>query len=209
MTGIEISIALVAGPAGTFVTVIQAPPSTLSGDLEMFGLPNLIQTLVQSQLTGVLSVLDGEGRPQAALLVESGKFRGGHCGPVRGEAAVYRLLERPFKGTFAFVSRDLKGQEGLTAPQDLFGLLMEGVRRYDELQRASAVAPDGISLAATGQKPSKVEGEEPALIVRAWDLLVTGKPIAQIEVDLATDPYRLRRLAALWIEDGSLAVRAS
>ena len=184
-----------------------APPSTLSGDLEMFGLPNLIQTLVQSQLTGVLSVLDGEGRPQAALLVESGRFRGGHCGPVRGEAAVYKLLERPFKGTFAFVSRDLKGQDGLTAPQDLFGLLMEGVRRYDELQRASGVAPDGASLAATGQARSPVEGEDPALVARAWDLLVSGKQVAQCEVEMAIDPYRVRRLAAQWIEDGSLALR--
>jgi uncharacterized protein DUF4388 len=184
-----------------------APPSTLSGDLEMFGLPNLIQTLVQSQLTGVLTVLDGEGRPQAALLVEQGRFRGAHCGPVRGEAAVYTLLERPFKGTFAFVSRDLAGQEGLVEPKDLFGLLMEGVRRYDELQRASAVAPDGAAFSSTGQKPSRVEGEDPKLVVRAWDMLAGGKPVAQCETELATDPYRLRRLAAQWIEDGSLAVR--
>ena len=186
-----------------------APPSTLSGDLEMFGLPNLIQTLVQSQLTGVLTVLDGEARPQAALLVEQGRFRGGHWGPVRGEWAVYGLLERPFKGTFAFVSRDLTGQEDLTAPQDLFALLMEGVRRYDELQRASGVAPDDASLAATGQERSAVEGEDPALVARAWDLLAAGKPVAQCEADLATDPYRLRRLAAQWIEDGSLAARAA
>ncbi len=186
-----------------------APASTLSGDLEMFGLPNLIQTLVQSQLTGVLTVLDGEGRPQAALLVQQGRFRGGHCGTVRGDAAVYKLLERPFKGTFAFVSRDLAGQGDLADPQDLFGLLMEGVRRYDELQRACGVAPDGSVLAATGKARSPVPDEEPGFVERAWAALTAGHPVERVETELASDPYRVRRMAAHWVEEGALAVRAA
>ena len=184
-----------------------APPSTLSGDLEMFGLPNLLQTLVQSQLTGVLSILDGEGKPQAGVLVEQGKFRGGHCGPVRGEAAVYQLLERPFKGTFAFVSRDVAGQENLVEPQDLFGLLMEGVRRYDEFHRAAGVVPDGAVLTKTDKKPAMVEGEDRPFAARAFALLASGRPVSQCETELATDPYRLRRLAAQWVEDGALTTR--
>jgi hypothetical protein len=186
-----------------------APPATLSGDLEMFGLPNLLQTLVQSQLTGVLTVLDGESRPQAMLLVEQGRYRGGRCGPVRGDAAVYRLLERPFKGTFAFVSRDVSAQDDLAPPQDLFGLLMEGVRRYDEFRRAAGIAPDGVTLEAAGAAHGPVADEDPEFVARAWALLTSGRPVEQCETELATDPYRVRRMAAQWIEEGALAARAS
>ena len=182
-------------------------PSTLSGDLEMFGLPNLLQTLVQSQLTGVLAILDGEGKPQASVLVEHGKFRGARYEKVRAEAAVYQLLERPFKGTFAFVSRDIAGQEDLAAPQDLFGLLMEGVRRYDEFRRAAGVAADGAVLGATDKRPSMVEGEDRQFAAKAFALLSSGRPVSQCEAEMATDAYRVRRLAAQWIEEGSLSAR--
>ena len=35
---------------------------------------------------------------------------GGQFGAVAGVDAVYQLLEKPFPGTFAFVSRDLAGR---------------------------------------------------------------------------------------------------
>src|SRR5262245_4357333 len=51
-------------------------PAGLSGDLDLFGLPNVLQTLNQSSLTGVLSLMRAPGQVQASLLFESGLFRG-------------------------------------------------------------------------------------------------------------------------------------
>jgi hypothetical protein len=186
-----------------------APPAALSGDLELFGLPNLLQTVTQSQLSGVLSVLDREGRTQATLLLESGKFRGGQCGAVRGDHAVYELLEKPFQGTFAFVNRDISGQPDLIGPQDLFGLLMEGVRRYDEFRRAAAVVPDRASLKPAGNKPSLPEGTDAAFAKLAWAKVATGRPVQDCESDLRIDGYAVRRLAAHWVEEGSMQVVAA
>jgi hypothetical protein len=186
-----------------------APQAALSGDLELFGLPNLLQTVTQSQLSGVLSVLDKEGRTQATLLLERGKYRGGQCGAVRGDAAVYELLERPFQGTFAFVNRDLAGQAELTEPQDLFSLLMEGVRRYDEFKRAAAVVPDGATLKPAGNKPSLPEGADAAFAKLTWAKVATGRPIQECEAELRADGYSVRRLTAHWVEEGSLQVVAA
>ncbi len=183
-----------------------APPATLSGDLELFGLPNLLQTVTQSELSGVLSVIDTEGRTRATLLVEKGKFRGGQCGSVRAENAVYELLQKPFQGTFAFVNRDVSGQADLTEPQDLFGLLMEGVRRYDELRRAAAVVPDGMCLTEAG-KPSLPEGTDQAFAAAVWAKLATGRPVQECAAELRVDGYSVRRLAAHWVEEGSMQAK--
>jgi hypothetical protein len=179
-------------------------PPTLSGDLEMFGLPNLLQTLAQSTFTGVLSLINTEGRTQATLLVDKGELVGGHCGTVRGEEAVYQLLEKPFPGTFAFVSRaDLAGEQA-GPPQPFFPLLMEGVRRHDEFRRAAAIVPDAARLKQAG-KPTVPRSENRELATRIWKEVVAGHTPVECEARIPTDSYRVRSLLAHWVEDGALA----
>jgi hypothetical protein len=181
-----------------------APP-TLAGDLELFALPNLLQTLNQSTFTGVLSLMNREGATQATLMVAKGELVGGQCGAVAGEAAVYQLLEKPFAGTFAFVSRaDLSG-ERLEAPQPFFPLLMEGVRRHDELRRATAVVPDGARLKGTG-KPGTLPADEQAEFAKqVWNEALAGRTPLDCESRIVADSYRVRRLLAHWVEEGALA----
>src|SRR6185369_15708848 len=105
------------------------PPVTLSGDLELFGLPNLLHTIHQSGMSGVLSVVNPDGKTEGTLLFNQGEYRGGQAGTVMGEEAVYQLIEKPFPGTFAFVTRnDVMSHPRATEAKDVMGLLLEGVR---------------------------------------------------------------------------------
>jgi hypothetical protein len=128
------------------------PAPGISGDLELFGLPSLLQTLGQSPLTGVLGIMDASGAPKAALLFQEGKLRGARCGSLEGDAAVFQLFERPFPGTFAFVSRqDIASQGKVGEPQDILGLILEGVRRHDEWKQAAATTPETVKLKPTAR----------------------------------------------------------
>src|SRR5262249_54570723 len=55
----------------------------LAGDLELFGLPSLLQTLAQTQVTGVLTLMNADRRPEATIVLEKGKFRGSRFGALR------------------------------------------------------------------------------------------------------------------------------
>jgi hypothetical protein len=181
-----------------------APPS-LTGDLELFGLPNLLQTIGQSQLSGILSVLTADGQPRASLLFEAGQFRGGELGAVKGQEAVYELLERPFPGMFAFVSRgDVASRKDAGPPEDLFPLLMEGMRRYDEFKQAAAVVPDNTKLKPTGKPHTSLEGEDGELSRRVWERVSPGGTPEECEAGIGTDSYHVRRMLAHWVAEGAL-----
>ncbi|HET7747434.1 MAG TPA: DUF4388 domain-containing protein, partial [Vicinamibacteria bacterium] len=183
-----------------------APPATLSGDLEQFGLPNLLHTFTQSSLTGILTLMDKDGRARGTIVLEKSSFRGAQCGAATGEMAVYELLEKPFPGSYAFVCRELAGLPDLLPPQDLLRHLMEGLRRHDEFRRAAAVVPDGARLKPTGKKPSLPQGSDATLSKSIWGTTATGKPIEACEAQMKTDAYTVRRLAAHWVEDGSMQI---
>lgn len=182
-----------------------AAPVTLSGDLELFGLPNLLHTIYQAGLSGVLTIVSQAGRSEATLVFEQGAYRGGQCGTVHGEEAVYQLIEKPFPGTFAFVRRtDVANIPRLGEPKDVLGLLLEGVRRYDDFQRAAAIAPDTATFKATGSAHSAPEDEDPDFATYVWSQAASGKTPLEAEISISTDSYRVRRLVARWIEEGAL-----
>jgi hypothetical protein len=186
-----------------------AAPAALSGDLDLFGLPALLQTLAQSKLTGVLSLMNAQGKPEVSVLLESGSFRGAQFRNIRGQEAVYQLFERPFPGTFAFVSRqDVAAQPTVGEAQDVMGLILEGVRRYDELNRAAAVVPDGAPLKASGQASTPLPDEDEAFTRQLWTIAAAGTTAAQCESNTPADSYRVRRLLAHWVEEGALTLTA-
>jgi hypothetical protein len=181
-------------------------PAGISGDLDLFGLPGLLQTLGQQQLTGVLNLLNGQGKPEATMLFEHGRLRGANYGTIRGEDACYQLFEKPFPGTFAFVSRtDLAALGPLLEPVDVLGLILEGVRRHDEFKRAAALVPDGVMLRPTGAPSTPLSDEDEDFIRLVWTKTASVSTAVECEAGIATDAYRVRRLLAHWFEEGSLA----
>src|SRR5258708_4416165 len=123
------------------------------------------QAIRQSQLTGVLSLMRLPGKVEASLLLEGGRFRGAQFAALAGEEAVYELFEKPFPGTFAFVSRsDITTQGATVEALDVVGLLLEGVRRHDEFKRAAALVPDQAVLEPTGPPSPQLPGEPHAFL---------------------------------------------
>jgi Domain of unknown function (DUF4388) len=184
-----------------------SPPASLSGDLELFGLPMLIQSLSDAKRTGTLSLLDGGGKPVTTLNLDHGQLRGGRMGHLHGREALYQVIEKPFQATFAFVSRSDIGGEPAD-PEPLMSLILEGVRRHDHLQRGLALVPEEVPLAASGKSPSTVPNEpDYDLVVKLWQKACEGVSPRQCEADLAVDSYRIWNALAHWVEEGALGLR--
>ncbi|HEX7705495.1 MAG TPA: DUF4388 domain-containing protein [Thermoanaerobaculia bacterium] len=182
--------------------------ATLTGELEFFGLPSVLQSLAEMRATGMLTLRTREGRANAGVAVLDGKFLNAQCGHIKGADALYEMLERPLTGTFAFVPHPHEKMKSTLPPRETVHLLLEGVRRHDELQMLQAVVPDALTLSAGGTKPARHEDEDdPGLVREVWLKAVSGLPVRDVERQVATDSFRVRRLIAHWVEHGSLVAK--
>jgi hypothetical protein len=195
---------------GATSSASEAPSRTLTGDVELFGLPNLFQTLADSQVTGVLTLADREGETAGMMSFEGGRIHGCQVGSLRGEAAVYQLFEKPIPGTFTFTSQSsskLESDAG-TPPMEVLPTVLEAMRRYDEFTQARALVPDDSAFKPGSTKPGPMDDEPDVEMTRVvWDKASGGVTPETCESLLPYDSYRIRRLYAHWIESGSLEPR--
>lgn len=186
-----------------------APAATLSGDLDVFGLPALLQSLAESRVTGSLMVKDRKGEVFGTIILGSGKLKGCRTGLLSGEEAFFQLLERPVPGTFVFSrTADSPADEGGSASglRDVLPLSLEGMRRYDEFQQAAALVPDDAALRATDVKPTPHPDERDGILFRElWTKVSTGATPRECDATVRADSYRIRRLLAHWVAAGALA----
>ena len=200
--------------AQALLSLSEAPPSrppmtaALSGDLEVFGMPNLLQNLADNRGTGTLTLFDEEGHQAATLVLEKGGLKSAQHGLLRNAEAVYQLVEKPFPGQFAFVSpREASADADGAGTLEVAPILLEGLRRYDELRAARALVPDETNLRPTGSVPP-AHSDEPneALVESIWEAVRSGMTASACERKFPVDSYRIRRLLAYWIEKGALKV---
>ena len=177
----------------------------LAGDLEVFGLPGLLQSLQQSEATGTLVLRDPRGQPFAEMTLARGRLAGCRAGRLTDKAAFYQVFELPVPGTFEFTRSEPATSGGQEL--DLMGLLMEAMRRYDELQRARAVVPDDAYLHAGEARPTAPSGESEGELVRqVWMGARGGAYARQCEEGAPVDAYRVRALLVYWLEEGLLVI---
>lgn len=181
------------------------PAATFAGELEFFGLPSVLQSLGEMRATGMLTLNNKAGQAAAKLIVVEGKFLNAQIRQIRGVEAVYEILERPIAGTFAFVPYPAEKMKSDLQPREMMGILLEGVRRHDELQRILAFVPDNLAVTKTNVKPTPHEEEtDPTFMREIWLKATSGGTVAEWERQLATDSYRVRRLVAHWLEQGAV-----
>jgi uncharacterized protein DUF4388 len=181
--------------------------ASLTGDLQFFGLPALMQSLSDNQATGIVTLSSKHGgQTIGKILFVEGKFGDAQTSGLRGVDAAYQMLERPVVGTFAFVPQPSFSVNNKLQPQAVMPILLEGIRRHDELKQSTVIAPDDIALKATGTvKPSPdPEESDPAIVREVWLKASSAKPLKEWEPQISTDAYRVRRLVARWIEEGAL-----
>jgi len=197
---------------GAETAVEQPTAAALAGDLGLFGLPSLLQNLSDSQLTGVLTMFGDDGTTTGAMRLDSGLIRSARLGQLRGESAVYQMLERPVTGRFTFTDSNEESVVNMEKgnPMPIQPLLFEGIRRYDELTRAVALAPDDSTFHATEKKPTKVADEPNIdLVKNVWMKAAGGATPLDCEAEFPVDAYRIRRLYEHWLSEGSLAAQKS
>jgi len=185
------------------------PPTaraSLSGDLEVFGLPGLLQSLEQSEASGRLSLRMPSGKERARLELAGGRLSQCSFGPLSGESAFYQIFEVPSPGTFEFSrGTPASGSPGIHMP--LMGLLMEAMRRFDEFQRLRALLPDHALVTSGDNRPTAPPEEgDGELVRRAWTEVRRGSTVAECEAATAVDSYRARSLLAHWLEEGAIQV---
>ncbi len=177
--------------------------SGLSGDVELFGLPNLLQSLCESQLTGTLTMVGRDGKEFARLELVDRKLIGCTTGPLSGETAFFQLFERPMPGTFSF--KRGKPKAGEHEPFEVMPAILEALRRHDEYNAARAIVPDDAALIAGEVKPTPCEDEDDVNFIRSvWVKASSGSTPEKCEAAIPSDVYRVRRLFAHWVETGAL-----
>lgn len=107
------------------------PESEFAGNLSSMSFADVLQLLQVGRKTGSLE-LEMNGR-RGEIGIESGEVRIARAGDLVGDDAFYTLAT--WRGaSFAFMSSPLKGAPNIGTPT--MPLLMEAMRRVDELQRA-------------------------------------------------------------------------
>lgn len=180
-----------------------------SAEMDPFGLPDLLQNLAESGMTGLLTLKDLKGEITAEITLKDGKLKSCESRGLTGEQAVYRLLERPAAGTTVFERKPPGGSDGAEAETllEIPPLCFEGMRRYDEFQQAAALVPDDATMKATEVRPDPHPNENDGIFVNGlWNLVSAGALASDCEGALKADPYRIRRQLAHWVETGALVV---
>jgi hypothetical protein len=183
--------------------------ASLQGDLEVFGLPALLQSLSDSASSGALTLKTKGGEIFAMMTLREGKLQECSRAHLKGEDAFYQLLEKPTPGQFAFVKGTVAAKPGVT-PREVLPLTLEAMRRYDEFQESAALVPDTVHLEPTSTKPSAHPAEKDGTFLQAlWERTSRGGTPEDIEKAVASDSYRIRRVLAHWVEQGALKIRSA
>lgn len=191
-------------PAAVMKRVPEAAKPSLVGDLELFGLPSLLQSLSDLAASGDLILKNPEDEVFATVHLEKGKFRSAQMGLLSGDAAFYQLFEWPQPGTFQF-SRTPEKPEDQSELRDILPLTLEGIRRYDELQQYRSVVPDQSKLVLKSDRPVALQEEKDGLFFRdLWTAVRSGATPTECEATVIADSFRVRRLLAHWVESGAI-----
>lgn len=102
----------------------------MGGELEVIGVPALLQVCHLSRLSGVLEAEDGARK--ASLRFREGEIVGAECGAAAGREAVFAFLAWE-RGRFRLAPGRT---EGIALGASFNQLLLEGCRRLDESRRA-------------------------------------------------------------------------
>ncbi len=180
--------------------------SSLSGDLSLFGVPALVQSLAEAQVSGTLSLKSPKGETFATVVLRQGKLKTCQTGKIFGDEAFWQLLEKPLPGNFLLVRQAEGARETqVGALKEILPLTLEGLRRYDEFQLACAIVPDDMMLKPTEVKPTAHKDEKDGILVKdLWTAMGPGATPRQCEAAVSADSYRVRRMLVHWVEQGSL-----
>lgn len=190
-----ISAAIAAAPSRA-APAEAATQGELRGDVSQVALVDLLQLLGMNRRTGVLSVTTASGAGEIRLA--DGEVIDAIYRRLEGEKALYRLLgER--EGAFAFAPGASSAPRRVNVPSSM--LLMEAMRRADEMARLSAeLAPGGDALIADAPP----EEQAPKLERRIAELLQVPRALDEVLDEIEVPDLELVETMQAMAERGLL-----
>lgn len=185
--------------------VPRAPTKQLQGNLRYFDLATVIQTLIGSHQTGVLSVTEGEGHPKLAeMLFIKGNICRAKFRHLSGDDAVFQLFQAPREGEFSFTGREMSEDEvqtDISLPG--ISLLMESVRLEDELPLLKARLPDPARI--FHQKAAQLTWSDPdtvELAAAVWSRLKKGASLNDLQHHIPRCSYWIYKALVTLVDEG-------
>jgi CRP-like cAMP-binding protein len=175
----------------------------LSGNLEYFDLPTIIQTLATSERTGTLTITAHFEEVFAMLYFEAGKVLYATLGHLRGEEAFYQLSQSPVQDAFTFKSGLSQGEfeDEEEIGTTTMGLLMEAAHQQDELKVLKTTYTDPNRVFRPQTKALSWDDEETkSLAQEIWTRLHRGETIAQMVKEIPTCEYRIYKVLSVMDE---------
>ena len=172
----------------------------LSGKLKFFDLPTVVQTLVTSNQTGVLTITGDDHKTYAEVLLRDGTVERARCGLVEGEEAFYQLFQTDDDGEFFFRTVQEPNPESISQiaiSVSAMNLLMEAMRLVDELPSMRRRLPDPKKPYQA--RTDNLRWEEDDTIAIAHEVLAKLRnphPIADLIGKVPCSTFTLYRVAA-------------
>ena len=200
--------------AGTAATrVLKTPPPAgplagLTGKLDTYGVPALLDHLAREKATGTLKLRPAQaGGALTTVAFVKGRPVSAAWPPRQGLPALYQLFQQPLDASYSFDTSRPQTAAGAPPLPEVPDLIREGLRRARELERTSALLPAETPLEATGSPPSAVPDEpDYELVVSLWEKACAGVPVKQLEEGTTLDAYRVHHALGHWLEEGALRV---
>jgi CRP-like cAMP-binding protein len=172
----------------------------LSGKLRFFDLPTVVQTLVQSNQTGVLTITDDDGTMVAEVLLRDGSVDRARYGLMEGEEAFFQLFHNDDHGEFFFRTMREPSPDSISTiriAMSAMNLLMDAIRRVDEFPglRNRLPNPEGPYRAKTGELDWQEVATE-AIAQEVFAKLREPRPIADLVDEVPCSVFTLYRIAA-------------
>lgn len=143
---------------------VSSSKKPLSGNLTQMPLPDLLQTLANSQRSGHVLLT---GTEQGEIIIKEGTVIGARAGKVRGEKAFYRLLSWE-NADFEFASDEadeIQADDEEKIEMTVESLLLEGFRQLDEIARIIDKAPAiDAEITLNAEMPAKLSKLHPRVL---------------------------------------------
>jgi CheY-like chemotaxis protein len=166
------------------------------GDLHQVSLVDLLQLLSMNRRTGTLTLTSPAGAGELRLV--EGEVTDGVYRRLEGEKALYRLLGEA-EGTFAFASGSPSPLRRIQTSTSV--LLMEGLRRLDEVRRRRGLLAAEEDALLAVNPPTEDEAED---VRRVLEALAAPRTLDEVLDDVPLADLELIELLEQLIEGGKV-----
>ncbi|MEW6736133.1 MAG: DUF4388 domain-containing protein [Acidobacteriota bacterium] len=147
----------------------------LHGNLRFFDLPTVIQTIINSRLTGTLVITNEQQEPYTEVNFDKGEVRSAFLDNLFGEEAFMQLFQPPPQdGNFDFKTGPIQevGDKRFEIYHPTMNLLMESVRLQDELmEMKNVINEDDIFAPAVSDLDWDADERDYPLALQIWLVL--------------------------------------